>query len=327
MIIMNPAISIIIPSFNEEKNISRCLDSVLNQTFTDFEVLCVDDGSSDNTFNIIKKYSLKDSRIIPLKNPGKGVSSARNFGIDNAKGDYIGFVDSDDFIQPQMYEFLYRAVTENDCDFSVCGYKKTSEIKEEYFDYKCEDFSVEKFLSLDKDILKDKYDLIFFTVWSKLISKKFLSNTRFQNYRIGEDTVFFIQLFSKANKIVFVDINLYNYYINPQGVTSVNLWNEKWFDLITTRFICYDILKDKNTNFSTLYLESGIKSTLSYRFNTKKTPNEKKFKKPLNDYFKRYIMPFLKCKNISVKNKIIIPIFFFIPPLYSLFRKIMEKTS
>ena len=117
---MAPKISIIIPSFNEEKNISRCLDSVLNQTFTDFEVLCVDDGSTDKTYEIIEAYSKKDSRIIPLKNPNKGVSSARNFGIDNSNGEYIGFVDSDDFIQPQMYEFLYRAVTENNCDFSVC---------------------------------------------------------------------------------------------------------------------------------------------------------------------------------------------------------------
>ena len=117
---MSPKISIIIPSYNEEKNISRCLDSVMNQTFSDFEVLCVDDGSNDKTYDIIKKYSEKDSRIIPMKNPYKGVSSARNFGIENAKGDYIGFVDSDDFIQPQMYEFLYKAVTENNCDFSVC---------------------------------------------------------------------------------------------------------------------------------------------------------------------------------------------------------------
>ena len=116
---MSPKISIIIPSYNEEKNISRCLDSILSQTFSDFEVLCVDDGSNDNTFDIIKEYSKKDNRIIPMKNPEKGVSSARNFGINNANGNYIGFVDSDDFIQPQMYEFLYRAIIENKCDFSV----------------------------------------------------------------------------------------------------------------------------------------------------------------------------------------------------------------
>lgn len=324
---MNPAISIIIPSFNEEKYISRCLDSVLNQTFTDFEVLCVDDGSTDNTFNIIKEYSAKDSRIIPLKNPGKGVSSARNFGIDNANGDYIGFVDSDDFIQPQMYEFLYRAVTENDCDFSVCNYKKTSDIKEELFEYKCENFSIEKFFNLNKNEFEEKYYLIFFTIWTKLISKSFLNDIRFQNFRIGEDTVFCIELYAKKYKAAFVDITLYNYFLNSNSVTSVDRYNEKWFDSIIAHFICYNLLKENNEIFSSFYLERSMKCLLSFRFNIKNTPNEKKFKKPLNDYFKKYIMPFLKCKDISLKNRIIIPIFFLVPPLYSAFRKIMEKIS
>lgn len=313
---MNPAISIIIPSFNEEKHISRCLDSVLKQTFTDFEVLCVDDGSSDNTFNIIKEYSSKDSRIIPLKNPGKGVSAARNFGLDNAKGDYIGFVDSDDFIQPQMYEFLYKAVTENNCDFSVCGYKKTSEIKEEYFDYKCEEIDYKKII---------KTDDLFSSVCFRLFKKFFIKNLKFENFSIGEDTIYNSKLFS--NNALIINLPLYNYLINLQSKTSTNFWHEKWFDLVKTRFIAYDILKLKNIVLANYFLECGMKCLLSYRFNTKNTPNEKEFKKPLKDYFKRYIIPFLKCKNISVKNKIIIPIFFFIPPFYSQFRKIMEKIS
>ena len=168
---MSPKISIIIPSYNEEKNISRCLDSVMNQTFSDFEVLCVDDGSNDKTYDIIKKYSEKDSRIIPLKNPNKGVSSARNFGIENAKGDYIGFVDSDDFIQPQMYEFLYRAVTENNCDFSVCRYKKISEVEFKKFKYKTEKFQPEKFISFNDADYTINNELVFSSTCTKLIKK------------------------------------------------------------------------------------------------------------------------------------------------------------
>lgn len=163
-----PKISIIIPSYNEENNISRCLDSVLNQTFTDFEVLCVDDGSSDSTFEIIKQYSKNDDRIVPLKNPQKGVSSARNFGIENAKGDFIGFVDSDDFIQPQMYEFLFRAVTENNCDFSVCKYIKTSKINEEFFYYKVDKFFPEHFIENYNET-----ELVFFFCLYKAYFKNF----------------------------------------------------------------------------------------------------------------------------------------------------------
>ena len=323
---MSPKISIIIPSYNEEKNISRCLDSVMNQTFSDFEVLCVDDGSNDKTFDIIKNYSEKDSRIIPLKNPDKGVSSARNFGIENAKGDYIGFVDSDDFIQPQMYEFLYKAVTENNCDFSVCRYKKTSEFIQKKFEYKTDNFKSENFISFYDSDFTNNNELVFSSACTKLISKKFLNDIKFKNYKIGEDTVFNAQLCSKDYKSVFVDAELYNYFINTQSVSFTELWHEKWFDLLKTRFISYDLLKEKNKILSAFYLERGMKFLLSYRFNLKCSPNKNKFKNQINKYFKEYYISFLKCKNISLKNRISILIFFLIPPLYTAFRKITDKT-
>lgn len=323
---MAPKISIIIPSYNEENNISRCLDSLINQTFKDFEILCVDDGSTDKTFEIIKKYSIKDKRIIPLKNPKKGVSSARNFGIANANGNYIGFVDSDDYIQPQMYEFLYRAIIENQCDFSVCNYKKTSEFIIKKFKYKSEIFQPENFISFCDNNFTVENELVFSSACTKLISKSFLNNIRFENYKIGEDTVFNSEIYSKSNKCVFVDAELYSYFINTESVSFTELWNEKWYDLLQTRFISYDILKIKNSILSDFYLERGMKFLLSYRFNLKGSPNEIKFKKNINKYFKNYIKSFLKCKNISLKNKISISVFFIIPPLYSAFRKITDKT-
>lgn len=323
---MSPKISIIIPSYNEEKNISRCLDSILNQTFSDFEVLCVDDGSNDNTFDIIKEYSKKDNRIIPMKNPKKGVSSARNFGISNANGNYIGFVDSDDFIQPQMYEFLYRAIIENKCDFSVCRYKKTTELIEKNFEYKAEKFIPENFVSFNDSEFTINNELVFSAIWTKLISKEFLKNIKFNNFRIGEDTVFNSQLCSKDYKAVFVDAELYNYYINTQSVSFTELWHEKWFDLLETRFISYDLLKNKNKLLAAFYLERGMKFLLSYRFNLKGSPNENKFKNPIKKYFKKYYMPFMKCENISLKNKISVPIFFLFPFFYNRFRKMTDKT-
>ena len=323
---MSPIISIIIPSYNEEKNISRCLDSILNQTFSDFEVLCVDDGSNDNTFDVIKEYSKKDNRIIPMKNPGKGVSSARNFGIDNANGNYIGFVDSDDFIQPQMYEFLYRAIIENKCDFSVCRYKKTNELIKKNFEYKTEKFIPENFVSFNDSEFTINNELVFSAIWTKLISKEFLKNIKFNNFRIGEDTVFNSQLCSKDYKAIFVDAELYNYYINTQSVSFTELWHEKWFDLLETRFISYDLLKNKNKLLAAFYLERGMKFLLSYRFNLKGSPNENKFKNPIKNYFKKYYMPFMKCENISLKNKISVPIFFLFPFFYNMFRKMTDKT-
>lgn len=321
-------ISIIVPSFNEEKHISRCLDSILNQTFTDFEILCVDDNSTDSTFDIIKEYSVKDSRVKPLKNPAKGVSSARNFGIENASGDYIGFVDSDDFIQPQMYEFLLKAIQENNCEMSVCRYDKLSEFEEKIFDYNSRECFTEEFIHFSDADFTSKKELSLTGVWTKLINKDLISKCdKFQNFRIGEDTIFCADLWTKTGRIFLVDLPLYCYYTNTESVSYTEVWHEKWFDLIETRFIAFEKFKAlKNKFTSSFYLERGMKLLLSYRFNIKGTENEKKFKKPIKNYFKKYIYVYLKCNDISLKNKLFVSLFFIFPFLYEAFRKMTDST-
>lgn len=323
-----PLISIIVPSYNEEKNISRCLDSILNQTFQNFEVICVDDNSIDSTFKILKEYSQKDSRIKPFKNPGKGVSSARNFGIENSGADYIGFVDSDDFIQPQMYEFLLRAVEENNCSVAVCRYEKTSELNFKNFEYNCRECFAEEFINFtDADFVTNN-ELTLTSACMKLISRELIEkNEKFLKYKIGEDTIFCADIWTKAGKVFLVDSPLYCYYTNLESVSYTEVWHEKWFDLIETRFIAFEKFKTlKNSLTSSFYLERGMKLLLSYRFNTKGTPNEEKFRKPIKKYFKKYIKAYLKCKDISYKNKLMITVFFILPFFYKAFRKITDNT-
>lgn len=324
----SPLISIIVPSFNEEKNIRRCLDSILNQTFKNFEVICVDDNSTDSTFEIIKEYSVKDSRIKPFKNPDKGVSSARNFGIENSVGDYIGFVDSDDFIQPQMYEFLFRSINENGCKLAVCRYEKTSEFIEKSFEYSCRECYSEEFINFyDMDFVA-KNELTLTSACMKLIKKELaLKCDKFEKYKIGEDTIYCADLWINAGKIFLVDSPLYCYYTNLESVSYTEVWHEKWFDLIETRFIAYEKFKDlKNSLTSSFYLERGMKLLLSYRFNIKGTENENKFKKPIKNYFKKYIKIYLKCADISFKNKLFVFVFFLFPFLYEMFRKMTDNT-
>lgn len=323
-----PSISIIVPSFNEEKNIRRCLDSILNQTYRDFEVICVDDNSTDSTFDIIKEYSKKDSRIKPYKNPEKGVSSARNFGISKARGQFLGFVDSDDFIQPQMYEFLIRAVLENHCKIAVCRYEKTSEFIQKTFEYECRECQSEEFINFNDADFVAKNELTLTSACMKLIEKDFaLSCDNFQKYKIGEDTIYCADLWIKAGKIFIVDSPLYCYYTNLESVSYTEVWHEKWFDLIETRFIAFEKFKAlENSLTSSFYLERGMKLLLSYRFNIKGTENEKKFKKPIKNYFKKYLKIYLKCSDISSKNKLFISVFYFFPFLYKAFRKMTDNT-
>ncbi|MBO5421992.1 MAG: glycosyltransferase family 2 protein [Clostridia bacterium] len=321
-------ISIVVPSFNEEKNISRCLDSILDQTFKNLEVICVDDNSTDSTFDIIKEYSLKDNRIKPFKNPSKGVSSARNFGVENSCGDYIGFVDSDDFIQPQMYEFLLRAISENNCELVTCRYEKTSQIKKKIFQYNCRECFAEEFINFFDSDFVAKNELTLTSACMKLISRKLIEKCEsFSKYKIGEDTIYCADLWIKAGKVFLVDCPLYCYYTNTESVSYTEVWHQKWFDLIETRFIAYEKFKQlKNSVTSSFYLERGMKLLLSYRFNIKGTENENKFKKPIKNYFKKYLKVYLKCSDISSKNKLFVSVFSFFPFLYTAFRKMTDST-
>ena len=120
---MNDLISVVVPAYNIEKYIERCIKSILSQTYSNLEIIIVDDGSTDNTASIIDQYALKDTRIIPIHKKNGGVSSARTEGINRASGDWIGFVDGDDVIEENMYEVLINNAKKYDADISHCGYQ------------------------------------------------------------------------------------------------------------------------------------------------------------------------------------------------------------
>lgn len=122
-----PELSIIVPVYKVEKYLPRCIDSILAQTFGDFELILIDDGSPDGCGRICDEYAKKDKRIVVIHQKNMGVSAARNAGLDIARGRYIGFVDSDDWIEPQMYEVMMDAIRENGADMAVCGVRYADE--------------------------------------------------------------------------------------------------------------------------------------------------------------------------------------------------------
>ena len=115
-----PKVSIIIPVFNAEKYLEKCLDSLVNQTLEDIEIICIDDGSTDNSLEILKTYEQKDKRIKVLQQTNKKQGAARNYGIREAIGEYIGFVDSDDWAELDMFEKLYNKAISTDSDITMC---------------------------------------------------------------------------------------------------------------------------------------------------------------------------------------------------------------
>ena len=216
-------ISVIIPVFKVEKYLARCLDSVVNQTYKNLEIILVDDGSPDKSGNICDEYAKIDTRIKVIHKKNGGVSSARNVGISIATGEYIGFVDSDDWLEPDMYEKLMEYAKKDGSDITRIRYYKVYEDRKECPNYLC---------NIDGKIdLSDKKEEILSCLfsgrlhaylWLLLIKKEHLRKmVNFDsNVAMREDLIWFTELVCLATSISIYDIPLYNYYQNVNSATN-----------------------------------------------------------------------------------------------------------
>lgn len=198
----NKIVSIIIPVYNSEKALRRCLDSILSQTMTDYECLLIDDGSTDSSGRICDEYAAKDERFRVFHKENGGVSSARNVGLDNAKGDWITFVDSDDSVERSFLESLYNfgSGSLKICNFTGDGHKDYSE-----------DCSKVETSSVITRLLNDN---LVWAPWGKLFASTIINehNLRFDiKLRLGEDTVFCWEYLSYCPDVTVLASNLYNY--------------------------------------------------------------------------------------------------------------------
>ena len=217
---MKEKISVIIPVYNVEKYIKRCLDSVINQTYKNIEVILINDGSLDNSGLICNEYAKKYNNIKVFHKKNGGVSSARNLGIDNSCGKYIAFVDPDDYIDKNMYKILHEKLIKSKCDISMVSfsYIKEGEIIDE--DNSKVQIIFNKEEILDKYFNKIKpFDSSF--LWNKLFKKNLFDNVRLDTeLLIQEDTEILIRIFNKVNSIVYIGIPLYSYLIRKGSATE-----------------------------------------------------------------------------------------------------------
>lgn len=211
-----PEISIIVPVYNVENYIHRCIESILNQTFNKFELILVNDGSSDNCPQICDQYSNIDNRIKVIHKKNGGVSSARNEGLKLAKGRYIGFVDSDDYIDKDMYELLYKAINENDADISICGHKIVENDKITQYIRNDNKINLYNKKEAVKKILLD--DEINSFAWDKLYKRELFLNFEYPNLTYHEDLASTFKLLNKSDKIVCINKAKYNYVRNPNSI-------------------------------------------------------------------------------------------------------------
>ncbi|MGN0322790.1 MAG: glycosyltransferase family 2 protein [Oliverpabstia sp.] len=212
-------ISVIVPVYKVEKFLPRCIESILNQTFSDYELILVDDASPDDCPQICDRYAELDKRIKVIHKTNGGLSDARNAGLEIAKGEMIAFVDSDDVIDSRYLEFLYRAIMENNCDMAVCGFEKFQEIVPLSCERYCEGRICSGYEMLWRIYSNDHTEYIESTVsWNKLYRRKLFENIRFPKGKIHEDEATAYKLYYRAKKVITIPCRLYFYYQNPAGI-------------------------------------------------------------------------------------------------------------
>lgn len=284
-----PKLSIIIPVFNVENYLAKCLDSVLNQTLTDFEVICINDGSTDKSAEILNKYKVADNRIFVIEQENRGLGAARNAGIVRATGEYLGFVDSDDFIHPSMFEKLVKKAQLFNADIVLTNvnlYYTNSG--------RTEIFRNNKFYSAMSmtgyfTAMEHPRILQFIGVWDRIYRREFIEKHHLLNpeNRIYEDVLFTVKTAALAERISVVNEPLYFYRKN----TGKSIVDKE----TTTDFYKFDFLKNlsesrdflqkqsKWTDLREEFLTFQFQGILFHQYNLQKCKSFIKFMKILSD--------------------------------------------
>ncbi len=240
-----PLISIITTAYNIVKLLPMCLDSILSQTLDDFELIIVDDGSSDNSDSICDEYAERDPRVHVIHQENKGVSDSWNEAMKNVKSEYVGFVDGDDMIHPRMYELLYRAIQETQSDVAYCDYQKV------YGDGRY-DFSSDPLNDLQnpesvirisrlEDEMSNNVNIPM--VWRGLYKTELVKDERFLSRRNGQDYFWSTRVLLKANRIVRVDEKLYGWR-KRAGSESYVAFRKRTIDYVVVKRHAVEYIKE-----------------------------------------------------------------------------------
>ena len=313
-----PLISIIVPVYNVENYLKRCIESILNQTFWDFELILVNDGSTDKSGNICDEYSMIDNRVKIIHKENGGLSSARNTGIKLAKGKYIGFVDSDDYINNMMYEILYKFIEMNDADIAICNYKKVSDDSILNKEVNWSKIGVEKFSNIEA--LEQIYEMNgpqFVTAWNKLYKKELFINCKYPEGKINEDEFIAHKLLYNSDLIIYVNEKLYYYYLRENSIMN-SKFTIKRFDAVYAykdRVNFFREINQKRLQYKAEYF--FIEYFFRYYYRAKRELNMNKVEMlRIKRIFDEEVLNLLMNPSYNLKEKCMWILFYINPKLY-----------
>lgn len=315
---MDKLVSVVVPVYKVEKYLSRCIDSILSQTYSNLEVILVDDGSPDRCGSICDDYAQKDGRIRVIHKANEGLSRARNTGIMESEGEYIAFVDSDDCIHVNYIEHLYRMCENYNARISQCGFTRVTKKAGDIRHSPVPDYEVKLYES--RDILKRLYtpdNIELDVVWNKLYRRELFQYAVFPEGRIYEDFATTYKLYYVAEKIAVTKEPLYYYFMSESSITRRGFYPQK-FDFILT----YEERLEFFRNYSeweifrdTLY--SYFFALIRFYYICRKNCREMKEKqRELREKIRRTYRELKKEKRISHISKLKVIIAHYLPVVY-----------
>ena len=225
-------VSVIVAAYNIEAYLPRCLDSLLAQEYKDLEIIVVDDGSQDGTGEICDSYVAKDGRVKAIHQENSGLSGARNAGLEIAKGDYIGYVDGDDWIEPEMYGTMIKACEENNAEMAICAYREIGN-GNEAASFSGQEYVLGREEALDIYICDNRPFHIYNSVWSKLFSRTLVEDLRFPVGKKSEDIIYTTKAMIRMSSCVFLDNPYYNYVTGrADSIMNIGLKERRFHDEI-----------------------------------------------------------------------------------------------
>ena len=270
-----PTISVIVPVYKVESYLHRCVDSILAQSFTDFELILVDDGSPDNCRKICDEYAEKDSRIHVIHQENGGLSAARNAGIDwafeNSDSEWISFIDSDDWVHPCFLKYLYRAVKECNIEVSACGFERVTDV----VSYSEPNYHVD-IQAWDQFYIADS--VAGAVAWNKIYAKGLFQKLRYPVGKFHEDEFLTYQLLYQANRVAVFNVSLYFYFQNEAGIMKRPFSLKRLDSLEAIEGQCRFAKKIKNVDFYNNRTTAYFRHLRSYLFTVERSelsPEEK----------------------------------------------------
>ena len=318
-------ISIIVLIYNIERYLKPCIESILNSTYKDFELILVDDGSTDGSGEICDRYAERDSRIRVIHKANGGLSDARNAGLNAAKGEYIQFVDGDDVIHPNMIQVLYDAIHEGNYDFSMV---RGRQVHEREYETDLEDASLglkaPRLAISQDDMFKGLFattgkDVQYNVAWNKLYKRDLIKDSVFVKTG-SEDTEWNNRMFLKAKSAVLVDEELY-YWVQRESSITHQRMNPMMLDRINSYLLCLNEIPSEIRQARAGCLNDLYKVMLHTRYNAEGTEYEESARLLSSTAYKNTIKEY-KQSDLKWITKWGLLVFYHCPPLYRLFRKV-----